>query len=293
MGNQKLKWTAEEEEALRAGIEKHGTGKWKNILRDPEFADQLTSRSNIDLKDKWRNLSVAPGIQGSNYKARPMKVKDEDVVLPAVPDVAIDTPLPNDNSSSSPPASLPRSDLNIDRRCNIVVDRNAPRYDGIIFEALSTLADADGSDVGSIFNYIEPRHEVPATFRRILSSRLRRLAAQGKLVKVTYLKPQLQNFYKIPDPSETVTPAPKPKETNTKPRQSNNQASTVSQVMIEEAAITAAYKLVEAENKTDVAKVAVEELDKMTKLAEETEFLMELAKEMREQCSRGEVVLLA
>ena len=50
MGNQKLKWTGDEEEALRAGIEKHGLGKWKNILRDPEFADQLSNRSNIDLK---------------------------------------------------------------------------------------------------------------------------------------------------------------------------------------------------------------------------------------------------
>lgn len=50
MGNQKLKWTGEEEEALLAGIGKHGPGKWKNILRDPEFADQLIHRSNIDLK---------------------------------------------------------------------------------------------------------------------------------------------------------------------------------------------------------------------------------------------------
>lgn len=50
MGNQKLKWTAEEEEALLAGVGKHGPGKWKNILRDPEFADQLSNRSNIDLK---------------------------------------------------------------------------------------------------------------------------------------------------------------------------------------------------------------------------------------------------
>lgn len=50
MGNQKLKWTAEEEEALLAGIKKHGPGKWKNILRDPEFSDQLINRSNIDLK---------------------------------------------------------------------------------------------------------------------------------------------------------------------------------------------------------------------------------------------------
>jgi myb proto-oncogene protein len=50
MGNQKLKWTAEEEEALLAGVRKHGPGKWKNILRDPELAEQLSSRSNIDLK---------------------------------------------------------------------------------------------------------------------------------------------------------------------------------------------------------------------------------------------------
>ena len=50
MGNPKQKWTSEEEDALRAGVAKHGTGKWKNILRDPEFAPSLKNRSNIDLK---------------------------------------------------------------------------------------------------------------------------------------------------------------------------------------------------------------------------------------------------
>lgn len=50
MGNQKQKWKAEEEEALLAGVAKHGPGKWKNILKDPEFAPFLTHRSNIDLK---------------------------------------------------------------------------------------------------------------------------------------------------------------------------------------------------------------------------------------------------
>ncbi|XP_024008799.1 telomere repeat-binding factor 5 isoform X2 [Eutrema salsugineum] len=296
MGNQKLKWTAEEEEALLAGIAKHGAGKWKNILRDPEFADQLTNRSNIDLKDKWRNLSVSPGTQCSKDKARPTKVKDEAVTPAAV--AVTTTPPPNDNSSPSPATSLRRSastEFSIDNSCNIVVDtKNAPRYDGMIFEALSSLVDANGSDVGSIFSFIEPRHEVPPNFRRVLSSRLRRLAAQGKLVKVSNLKP-LQNFYKLPDrPGATRTPALKLKETtNIKPRQSNNQAPAVSQEMIEEAAITAACKVVEAENKIGVAKVAVEDLEKMTKLAEETEILLELAKEIHEQCCRGELVLLA
>lgn len=50
MGNPKQKWTSEEEEALRAGVAKHGTGKWKDIQRDPEFNPFLSTRSNIDLK---------------------------------------------------------------------------------------------------------------------------------------------------------------------------------------------------------------------------------------------------
>ncbi|GKA92328.1 ribonuclease H-like domain-containing protein [Tanacetum coccineum] len=43
MGNPKQKWTAEEEDALRAGVAKHGTGKWKNIQKDPEFNPHLSS----------------------------------------------------------------------------------------------------------------------------------------------------------------------------------------------------------------------------------------------------------
>jgi Myb-like DNA-binding domain len=50
MGAPKQKWTAEEESALKAGVRKHGIGKWRNILRDPEFSMDLRLRSNIDLK---------------------------------------------------------------------------------------------------------------------------------------------------------------------------------------------------------------------------------------------------
>uniref|UniRef100_M4EWE8 H15 domain-containing protein n=1 Tax=Brassica campestris TaxID=3711 RepID=M4EWE8_BRACM len=193
------------------------------------------------------------------------------------PTAATATPPPYANSSSSSPAtSLPHSassDFSVD---NFVVDnKNAPRYDAMIFEAISELADPNGSDVGFIFSFIEvrdkflfallfcidqnwllqpfltelvvylwkeqPRHEVPPTFRRVLSSRLRRLAAQGKLSKVSNSKPLL-NFYKLPDGSETTTrttpaPTPKPKETNIKPQQSYiNQSPSVSQEMIDEAA---------------------------------------------------------
>ncbi|KAK2656809.1 hypothetical protein Ddye_009861 [Dipteronia dyeriana] len=69
MGAPKQKWTAEEEAALKAGVHKHGTGKWRTILSDPEFNAILHSRSNVDLKDKWRNINVT-AIWGSRQKAK-------------------------------------------------------------------------------------------------------------------------------------------------------------------------------------------------------------------------------
>lgn len=50
MGAPKQKWTSEEEAALKAGIAKHGAGKWRTILKDPEFSAVLCLRSNVDLK---------------------------------------------------------------------------------------------------------------------------------------------------------------------------------------------------------------------------------------------------
>uniref|UniRef100_M4F9S4 MYB transcription factor n=1 Tax=Brassica campestris TaxID=3711 RepID=M4F9S4_BRACM len=69
MGAPKQKWTPEEEAALKAGVLKHGTGKWRTILSDPHFSSVLKSRSNVDLKDKWRNISVT-ALWGSRKKAK-------------------------------------------------------------------------------------------------------------------------------------------------------------------------------------------------------------------------------
>jgi hypothetical protein len=47
-------WLDEEVDALRAGVEKEGEGKWATILKaNPEV---FLDRSAVDLKDKWRNL---------------------------------------------------------------------------------------------------------------------------------------------------------------------------------------------------------------------------------------------
>lgn len=109
MGAPKQKWTQEEESALKSGVIKHGPGKWRTILKDPEFSGVLYLRSNVDLKvmipsyrlcqiynaavfclchyrfflsdldwvcllylgqDKWRNMSVMANGWGSREKSR-------------------------------------------------------------------------------------------------------------------------------------------------------------------------------------------------------------------------------
>lgn len=48
----KVEWTGEEIENLKKGVEMFGVGKWKKILETFPF----NGRTNVDLKDKWRNL---------------------------------------------------------------------------------------------------------------------------------------------------------------------------------------------------------------------------------------------
>ena len=40
-------------EYLKEGVEKFGVGHWRTILENYPFHSR---RSNVDLKDKWRNL---------------------------------------------------------------------------------------------------------------------------------------------------------------------------------------------------------------------------------------------
>ncbi|CAA2971576.1 telomere repeat-binding factor 4-like [Olea europaea subsp. europaea] len=72
MGNPKLKWTLEEEEAITAAVAKFGTGQWKNILKDPEFAPRLANRSNVQLKvqDRYKIKDAALGTETPMPKER-------------------------------------------------------------------------------------------------------------------------------------------------------------------------------------------------------------------------------
>ncbi|KAK1551318.1 hypothetical protein Q3G72_033832 [Acer saccharum] len=276
MGNPKQKWTSEEEEALRAGVAKHGTGKWKNIQRDPEFNPYLFSRSNIDLKDKWRNMSVSVTGQGPRDKSRTPKTKASS----DAPAAQLSTP-----QTSALPAPVAH-DASTDSIVDDSAKNCAPKYNALIFEALSALKEPNGSDITGILRYIEQRNEVPQNFRRLLGSRLRRLVAQEKLEKI-------QNCFKVKEDNsfETKTPIPNQKDVRPRPPLSADHITSVDTV--EAAAATAASQVAEAENKSYVAAEAIKEAERISNMAEDTDSQLQLLIDIFERCSGGEIVIMA
>ena len=53
----KCKWTDKEVEALEAGVAEYGSGRWRQIQLI--YGARMNNRSNVDMKDKWRNLNQA------------------------------------------------------------------------------------------------------------------------------------------------------------------------------------------------------------------------------------------
>ncbi|XP_015892745.1 telomere repeat-binding factor 1 [Ziziphus jujuba] len=180
MGAPKQKWTSEEETALKAGVVKHGAGKWRTILKDPEFSGVLYLRSNVDLKDKWRNMSVMANGWGSREKAR--------IALRRMQHV------PKQDENQTAPSSAVQSDEeSVDAKpLTISSDvqqfsgskRSIVRLDNLIMEAITSLKEPGGSNKTSITTYIEEQYWAPPDFKRLLSAKLKFLTASGKLIKV-------------------------------------------------------------------------------------------------------------
>jgi len=273
MGAPKQKWTSEEEGALRAGVEKYGAGKWQTILKDPEFALCLASRSNVDLKDKWRNLmSVNAGGQGSKTP----RVKS----IAAVP-ISSASPL-------SPTAILAKSEaithsldiVNYSPKNTSLSARNhSPRcdYDDMILEALTALRDPNGLDVATIASFMEERHQLPPSFRRTLGSKLKRLVSQEKIIKI-------RNSYKLKDMSEPRVAISGPlNPTECAMQLSYKALDAASMEMINEASMAAAMKMAEAEAMSASAEEAAREAEYDARLAEEADMFLKAAAAVFEQ----------
>lgn len=63
--------------------------------------------------------------------------------------------------------------------------------------------------------------------------------------------------------------------------------------IIKDVADTAAYRVADAENKSYLAAEAIREVERISRLAEDTDSTLKLVKEIYEKCSHGEIVLLA
>uniref|UniRef100_A0A803LFW7 MYB transcription factor n=1 Tax=Chenopodium quinoa TaxID=63459 RepID=A0A803LFW7_CHEQI len=155
MGAPKQKWTAEEEAALKAGVLKHGAGKWRTILKDPEFSGVLYLRSNVDLKDKWRNMSVMTTGFGSREKSKvalkrvpmhssPVKQEENTTSVSDVPQSDEEMPDVKNVATSSAPVEI-----------SPAPKRSIVRLDNLILEAITNLKESGGSNKTAIGSYIE------------------------------------------------------------------------------------------------------------------------------------------
>ncbi|KAL2551660.1 Telomere repeat-binding factor 1 [Forsythia ovata] len=179
MGAPKQRWTAVEEAAFKAGIAKYGLGKWSTILKDPEFNTVLQSRSNVDLKDKWRNMNSMANALGPRYRARlPCKSnqltsRDDGNAL------ALGTVAEND-SEAPPPAVHNETPEDAGSRTQI------SRLDDLILEAITKLKEPRGSSRNAIAQYMEDRQLAPPDVERKLAANLKILTEAGRLVKVKH-----------------------------------------------------------------------------------------------------------
>nr|XP_016455357.1 PREDICTED: single myb histone 5-like [Nicotiana tabacum]XP_016455364.1 PREDICTED: single myb histone 5-like [Nicotiana tabacum] len=69
MGAPKQKWTTEEEAALKLGVAKYGVASGAPYSKIQSLL-VLRSRSNVDIKDKWRNLHAMASGRGSRQPGR-------------------------------------------------------------------------------------------------------------------------------------------------------------------------------------------------------------------------------
>lgn len=181
MGAPKQKWTAEEESALKAGIAKHGAGKWRTILKDPEFSGILILRSNVDLKDKWRNMCVMGTGYGSREKPKFSSKKnrhatrhgDNQLVLSTVDDDF------EDEIVDVKPLAVSNDTLQI-----AGPKKTSPTLDNVVLEAIAKLKEPSGSNKTAIATYIEENYWPPPDLRQWLSDELNRLTATGRLIRV-------------------------------------------------------------------------------------------------------------
>ncbi|KAD3641849.1 hypothetical protein E3N88_31073 [Mikania micrantha] len=262
MARPKQKWTSEEEEALSTGVEKYGLGRWKTILSDPQFASSLVNRSNVDLKDKWRNLSGSDYGSGSRGNVKTPWMQMINNLLLTSPEL----------SRSS------------------VEKRRAPPYKTMIYETLSSIDDPHGTDVNTMVKFLEPKYQLPKNFRRLLTAKLRKLVLNGDLEKV-------DRRYKVKRTSsgsqqedvdnfnEELGEPEKRYEEQVGPQNvCEEQEQPIPTETLEDAASVAAFHLAVAASLEERLIKTSADKDKLAELLQESMAMLMLAQDLYQQC---------
>lgn len=182
MGARKQKWTSEEEAALRAGIARYGVGSWRRILLDQDFRSILSCRSNVDLKDKWRNINVFFTESGSMDKGRTAMKKNRATPKRNDHPMAISTvasDVDGEIVDGQPIASVSSELWNVS-----VPKKSRSGLNNIILESVKNLNEPTGSHRTTIANHIQEEYLPPSDFDHILSANLKDLTTSGKLIEV-------------------------------------------------------------------------------------------------------------
>ncbi|XP_051127507.1 telomere repeat-binding factor 1 isoform X2 [Andrographis paniculata] len=182
MGAPKQKWTAEEEAALKAGIQKYGTGKWSTILKDPEFSTVLRARSNVDLKDKFRNLNCMANGMGSRNRARVAVKSNPLLTNKQEDDATVRDVIMAEKESDVVDGTSHASSSEVSQDAGS--RKPISRLDDLIVEAITKLKEPRGSNRATIAQYIEEHYSPIPDFEKTLARNLKILTESGRLVKV-------------------------------------------------------------------------------------------------------------
>lgn len=96
---------------------------------------------------------------------------------------------------------------------------------------------------------------------------------------------QVQNCFKMKSDASLGTKTPTVKQEDNKLGKLQNASYVKISDPVEDAAVAAAYKIAEAENKSFVAAEAIKEVERISKMAEDTESMLQFAKEIFEKCN--------
>ncbi|XP_023543133.1 telomere repeat-binding factor 2-like isoform X2 [Cucurbita pepo subsp. pepo] len=130
--------------------------------------------------DKWRNINVT-AIWGSRQKAKLALKKNSLALKHHDNPMALSTMLQNEEIVDAKPLAI----------SNGTTRTNAPkeplaRLDRLISEAINNLKEPRGSDRAAIALYIEEHYWAPPNLKKLLSTKLKHMTANGKLIKVKH-----------------------------------------------------------------------------------------------------------